>query len=78
MAAETLEHLIERSIENKIIDAHGIDQDGSNVLIVGDEVHYCSDESARAVLAKLAKRAKAGTGGMSKMSVGPKPLYAAA
>lgn len=57
MEREPLQRLIARSLDDKLIDAHAIDQDGSNVFVIGDEIHYCSDEAARALLSKLLKGA---------------------
>ncbi len=56
MEREPLQQLIERSIRNNVIDGHAIDQDGSNVLIIGEEIHYCSDEGARAFLVSRSER----------------------
>lgn len=78
MEQEPLQQIIDRSIQDNIIDGHAIDQDGSNVLIIGEEVHYCSDEGARKMLAILTDRAACRPEGMAKVRVGPKPLHAAA
>lgn len=59
MEREPLQQLIERSIRNNVIDGHAIDQDGSNVLIIGEEIHYCSDEGARSFLASRSERPRA-------------------
>lgn len=56
MEQEPLQQLIQRSIENSVIDGHSVDQDGSNVLIVGDELYYCTDEGVRSFLASRAEQ----------------------
>lgn len=61
MEREPLRQLIERSIRENVIDGHAIDQDGSNVLIIGEEIHYCSDEGARTFLASRSERPTAGS-----------------
>lgn len=53
---EPLHRLIARSLDDRLIDAHAIDQDGSNVFVIGDEIYYCSDEAAKTLLCELLKR----------------------
>ncbi len=76
MATDSLKQLIERSIDDELIDAHAIDQDGSNVLIIGDDIRYCSDDEARAFLSCLIRRARGG--GIPKANPGRMPVQAAA
>ena len=53
MADRPLQLLVSASLEARLIDRHSIDQDGSNVIVIGETVHYLSDAQAADFLDEL-------------------------
>lgn len=61
----SLNRLIVRSLREEVIDQYSIDQDGSNVLVIADCIHYLSDADTEQFLLKLlmAKGMRSGESG---------------
>lgn len=63
MQPDSLRQLIDHTLEMGLIDAHSIDQDGSNVIVVGEAIRYLTDEEAKRYLQQMIRtRCSAGFG----------------
>lgn len=49
----SLDRLINTSLRKALIDQYSVDQDGSNVIIIGEDIHYLSDHDACSFLLEL-------------------------
>ena len=53
MPQPSLDRLILTSLREEVIDLYSVDQDGSNVIVIGEQIHYLSDRDASDFLLKL-------------------------
>lgn len=56
MPETSLDRLILTSLRNEVIDQYSVDQDGSNVIVIADEIYYLSDIDATEFLSGLLRK----------------------